>query len=180
MKSKNTGGILTGFLVGFAIALVLVAIAYFATSTNKGDMDEEAIAQVEERLQPEGHVVTNSAAAKPAAAKPAAPAPATSAPAAAAASAPAAAPAASGGGDMQALAQSKGCLGCHGVDAKIVGPAYKDVAAKYAGDAGAADKLIAKVKNGGSGAWGDIPMPPNAAVSDEDISKLVHWVLSLK
>jgi len=194
MKSRNTGGILTGFLVGFAIALVLVAIAYFATSGNKSTMNEETMAQVEERIEPEGHVVMNTGnAAAPAAqagaqggsapaATTATPAAAATAPAAAtgAPAAAATAPAAgAGGGDMQALAQSKGCLGCHGIDNKIVGPAYKDVAAKYAGDAGAAEMLAAKVKNGGSGTWGEVPMPPNSAVSDEDIKKLVNWVLSL-
>jgi cytochrome c len=78
------------------------------------------------------------------------------------------------------LAQKSGCLACHAVDHKVVGPAYKDVAKKYAGDKGAEAKLVAKVKAGGSGVWGAIPMPPNAQVSDADVKKLVHWVLSLK
>lgn len=168
MKSRNTGGILSGFLVGFAVALILVVIAFWAMSGSNSEMDEESIAQVKDRIHSEGHVVKNAGET----ATPAAPA---AAPAAQAESTAAAAPA----NDMQALAQSKGCLACHSVDNKIVGPAYKDVAAKYAGDAGAADMLIAKVKNGGAGTWGDIPMPPNVAVSDEDISTLVHWILSL-
>ncbi|RUM92203.1 MAG: hypothetical protein DSZ28_09785 [Thiothrix sp.] len=84
-----------------------------------------------------------------------------------------------GGGDQTALATSKGCLACHSVDKKIVGPAYKDVAAKYKGDASALDTLVAKVKAGGKGNWGEIPMPPNPAVSDEDLKTLVTWVLSL-
>jgi len=80
-----------------------------------------------------------------------------------------------------ALAQKDNCLSCHAVDHKVVGPAYKDVAKKYAGDKGAEAKLIAKVKAGGSGVWGPIPMPPNSpAVSDADIKTLVKWVLSLK
>jgi len=80
-----------------------------------------------------------------------------------------------------ALAQKDNCLSCHAVDHKVVGPAYKDVAKKYAGDKGAEAKLIAKVKAGGSGVWGPIPMPPNPpAVSDADIKTLVKWVLSLK
>lgn len=79
----------------------------------------------------------------------------------------------------QALAQSKGCLACHQVDNKVVGPAFKDVSAKYKDDSGAADMLAAKVKGGGVGTWGQIPMPPNAAVSDEEIKTLVAWVLSL-
>jgi cytochrome c len=80
----------------------------------------------------------------------------------------------------QALAQKNNCLSCHAVDHKVVGPAYKDVAKKYAGDKGAEAKLIAKVKAGGSGVWGPIPMPPNAQVSDADVKTLVKWILSQK
>jgi cytochrome c len=80
----------------------------------------------------------------------------------------------------QALAQKNACLSCHGVDKKIVGPAFKEVAKKYAGDKGAHDRLAAKVKAGGKGVWGEIPMPPNPAVKTEDVSKIVDWVLSLK
>ena len=108
----------------------------------------------------------------------AAAAPATEAPAAApVAEAPAAEPAA--GGDQLALATASGCMACHNVEMKIVGPAYKDVAAKYKGDAGALDRLAAKVKAGGSGVWGPVPMPPNVQVSDENIRAIVTWVLSL-
>jgi len=78
------------------------------------------------------------------------------------------------------LATKSGCLACHAVDHKVIGPAYKDVAAKYKGDAGAAAKLYAKVKAGGGGVWGPIPMPPNAQVSDKDIKTLVDWVLTQK
>ena len=80
----------------------------------------------------------------------------------------------------EALAKKYTCLTCHAVDKKVIGPSYQDVAAKYKGDAGAEAKLIAKVKNGGSGAWGQIPMPPNATVPDADIKALVKWVLSTK
>jgi cytochrome c len=80
----------------------------------------------------------------------------------------------------QALAQKNACMSCHGVDKKIVGPAFKDVAKKYAGVKGAEDMLVAKVKAGGKGAWGPIPMPPNPQVSVEDAHKIVAWVLSLK
>ncbi|KJV31755.1 cytochrome C biogenesis protein CcsA [Aquitalea magnusonii] len=79
-----------------------------------------------------------------------------------------------------ALAQKNNCLSCHAVDHKVVGPAYKDVAKKYAGDKGAEAKLIAKVKAGGAGVWGPVPMPPNAQVSDADVKTLVKWVLSQK
>ena len=82
--------------------------------------------------------------------------------------------------DAKALAQKSGCLACHGVDAKILGPAYKDVAAKYKGQKDAEAKLVDKVKKGGSGTWGPIPMPANSPqVKDEDIKTIVHWVLSL-
>ena len=80
----------------------------------------------------------------------------------------------------EALAKKYNCLACHAMDKKLVGPSYKDVAAKYKADAGAESKLVAKVKNGGVGVWGQIPMPPNAAVPDADVKTLVKWVLSTK
>lgn len=80
----------------------------------------------------------------------------------------------------QALAQKNACMSCHGVDKKIVGPGYKDVAKKYAGAKGAEAMLVAKVKTGGKGVWGDIPMPPNPQVSDADAHKIVAWILSMK
>ena len=79
----------------------------------------------------------------------------------------------------EVLARSKNCLACHGIDNKIVGPAFKDVAAKYKGDAGAVAALAAKVIKGGSGAWGSMPMPPNSTVSQAEAEKLVKWILSL-
>ena len=79
------------------------------------------------------------------------------------------------------LAQQSGCLVCHGIDKKIVGPAWKDIAAKYRGDAGAEARLIAKVAKGGGNAWGSVPMPANSPrVSDADIKALVKFTLSLK
>jgi cytochrome c len=80
----------------------------------------------------------------------------------------------------QMLAQKNACMSCHGVDKKIVGPAFKEVAAKYAGDKTAQAKLVAKVKTGGKGVWGPVPMPPNPGVKPEDAEKIVAWVLSLK
>lgn len=80
----------------------------------------------------------------------------------------------------QALAQKNACMSCHGVDKKIVGPAFKDVAKKYAGDAGAAADLVAKVKTGSKGVWGQVPMPPNPQVKDDDAKKIIAWVLGLK
>ena len=83
-----------------------------------------------------------------------------------------------------ALAKKSGCLACHSVEKKIVGPAWKDVAAKYKGDAGAKDRMIGKVKKGGKGNWtavtGGAPMPPySPRVSDENIGKLVDFIMGL-
>lgn len=80
----------------------------------------------------------------------------------------------------QALATSKNCMACHAVDKKLVGPSYKDVAAKYKGDKTAVDKLAAKIIKGGSGAWGPVPMPANPQVNEADAKKLAAWVLSIK
>ena len=80
----------------------------------------------------------------------------------------------------QALATSKNCMACHAVDKKLVGPAYKDVASKYAGQKDAADKLAVKIMKGGSGTWGPVPMPANPQVSEAEAKKLAAWVLSLK
>ncbi|MFZ3322985.1 MAG: c-type cytochrome [Usitatibacter sp.] len=80
----------------------------------------------------------------------------------------------------EALASKNGCLACHAVDKKVVGPAYKEVAAKYRNDKGAEARLVDKVKKGGMGVWGQVPMPPNAQVSDADVKALVKWILSLK
>lgn len=78
------------------------------------------------------------------------------------------------------LAKKHACMACHSVDKKLIGPSYKDVAKKYAADKGAQAKLEDKVKKGGTGVWGQIPMPPNSAVPAADVSALVKWVLSLK
>jgi len=80
--------------------------------------------------------------------------------------------------DTAAMAQMKGCMACHKIDAKLVGPSYQEVAAKYKGQEGAVEMLAAKVKAGGSGVWGPIPMPPNAHVSDAEAKQLVEWVLT--
>jgi cytochrome c len=79
----------------------------------------------------------------------------------------------------EALAKKHNCTACHAVDKKMVGPAYKDVAKKYKGQADASAKLAEKVKKGGTGVWGQIPMPPNAAVPDDDVKKLVDWVMKM-
>ena len=79
----------------------------------------------------------------------------------------------------EALAKAKNCMACHAIDKKVVGPAYKDVAAKYKGDKAAPAKLAAKIKSGGKGSWGEVPMPPNN-VTDDEAKRLAAWVLSLK
>ncbi|TDR72465.1 c-type cytochrome [Paludibacterium purpuratum] len=82
--------------------------------------------------------------------------------------------------DIKPMATKDGCFACHTIDTKLVGPAWKDVAKKYKGDKTAEAKLIAKVKNGGSGVWGQVPMPPNSMVSDADVKTLVKGILALK
>ena len=77
-----------------------------------------------------------------------------------------------------ALATTKNCMACHAVDKKLVGPSYKDIATKYAGQADAVDKLASKVVKGGSGVWGPVPMPANAQINDADAKKLVTWILA--
>lgn len=79
----------------------------------------------------------------------------------------------------QDLATKKNCLTCHQLQAKSVGPSYKDVAAKYAGQKDAADMLAKKIIKGGSGAWGPVPMPPNA-VTEAEAKQLATWVLTIK
>ena len=78
------------------------------------------------------------------------------------------------------LAKKHACTACHAIDKKLVGPGYKEVAAKYKGDAKAEAMLVEKVKKGGVGVWGQVPMPPNSSVPDADVKALVKWVLGLK
>lgn len=85
----------------------------------------------------------------------------------------------SAGFTSEELAQQNNCLTCHGLDAKIIGPGFNEIAAKYKDDASAKAMLVEKIKTGGVGNWGQIPMPPNPAVGDEDLSTLVDWILSL-
>jgi cytochrome c5 len=158
-------------------------------NTNLADVEvERAVVYMANRAgasfkEPPAPAQTTATAAAPAQSSAAAPAqtPAAAAPAAPAAMAPAPAPGAPL--DMTsatALMQKDGCAACHAVDKKIVGPAFQDVAAKYKGDKDAAAKLAQKVKAGGSGVWGSVPMPPNAQASDADVKALVTWILTLK
>jgi cytochrome c len=80
----------------------------------------------------------------------------------------------------QALATAKNCMACHALDKKLVGPAYKEVAAKYAGQKDAVDKLSAKIMKGGSGVWGPVPMPANTQVNEAEAKQLAQWVLTVK
>jgi cytochrome c len=80
----------------------------------------------------------------------------------------------------EALAKASGCLACHTADKKLVGPSYREIAERYRKDKGAEASLNQKVKAGGKGVWGDIPMPPNAHVKDADIKTMVQWILSVK
>ncbi|RZL98666.1 MAG: c-type cytochrome [Variovorax sp.] len=77
-----------------------------------------------------------------------------------------------------ALARSKNCMSCHAVERKVLGPAFKDVAARYKGQAGAADMLAAKIRKGGAGVWGPVPMPANNQVSEAEAKALATWVLA--
>lgn len=78
------------------------------------------------------------------------------------------------------LAKAKNCMACHAVGSKLIGPAYKDVAAKYAGQKDAEDKIVKKVMKGGSGVWGTMPMPANPQVTEAEARTLVKWILSQK
>ncbi len=80
----------------------------------------------------------------------------------------------------EALAKAKNCMACHAIDKKVVGPAYKDVAKKFGGQAGAVDMLAERIMKGSSGVWGPVPMPPNANVNAAEAKQLSTWVMSLK
>ena len=80
----------------------------------------------------------------------------------------------------QALAQAKNCMACHAVDRKLVGPSYKDISKKYAGQKDAAAMLAGKIIKGGAGAWGAVPMPANPQVSEAEAQRLVTWIMAQK
>ena len=88
---------------------------------------------------------------------------------------------AAGGADpVQKLLDAHACSGCHTLDKRVVGPSFKEIARRYAGDAGAAAKLVAKVRSGGQGAWGQVPMPPNPGLSESEVKTLTGWILEQK
>jgi len=164
------------------------AVVYMANRSGANFKEPAAPSATASPSPPAATATAAPAAAVPAPSSSAAPTAASASatgvtPAATTGGAPSATASASGLLDMaagQALMQKDGCGACHALDKKIVGPAYQDVAAKYKGDAGAVAKLTQKVKAGGAGVWGPVPMPPNAQVADSDITALVSWILALK
>ena len=164
------------------------AVVYMTNRSGANFKEPPAPAAAPSTATPQA-AIASAAPAAAGAASPSSTAPATGstsaagATPAAATAAPSATAKASGPLDLaaaQAMMQKDGCGACHAVDKKIVGPAYQDVAAKYKGDAGALAKLTQKVKAGGVGVWGPVPMPPNSWVADGDIQALVTWILALK
>jgi len=85
-----------------------------------------------------------------------------------------------GGNPIQKLLNASACLGCHALEKRVVGPSFREIAAKHAGASGAAERLAQKIRDGGQGAWGVVPMPPNPGLSDADLKTLVGWVLEQK
>lgn len=81
---------------------------------------------------------------------------------------------------IEKLLGANGCTACHNVDRKVIGPSFRDVAAKYAGDSAAVSRLAAKIRSGGQGAWGNVPMPPNPGLAEKDAQALAGWVLQQK
>jgi len=160
------------------------AVVYMANQSGANFKEPAAPAATVSPSPPAAMATAPPAAAVPAPSSSAAPTAGTATAAGAtAAAAPSATASAGAPLDLaagEALMQKDGCGACHAVDKKIVGPAYQDVAAKYQGDAGALAKLSQKVKTGGAGVWGPVPMPPNPQVSDGDIKALVSWILALK
>ena len=178
------------FLIPISLFLLLSQLITGVKREGTGETE----ARVLSRIKPVGEVTlasgadatTTTPATAPGTAAPAAPPPAAAVAPNSAAGAPAAAPApaAKAGAPLdlksgQAMMQKDGCAACHAVDKRVVGPAYDQVATKYRGDKTAAAKLEQKVKAGGSGVWGPVPMPPNTAVPDADIKALVSWILTL-
>jgi len=152
-------------------AIGIILLTQLIVSEQKPDPATLAPEAVAARIQPVARVeLADVAAGAPSAL--AAPPPVQ---VAAAAAAPVAA-----GANPEQLLQKFGCLACHAVDKKVIGPSYKEVAAKYAGDKNALDALAKKVKAGGQGVWGQVPMPPNPQVSDADLQAMVKYILVQK
>jgi cytochrome c551/c552 len=99
-------------------------------------------------------------------------------PAGTAAAASAAAPSASGSRDVQTVLAAYGCTGCHAVDRKLVGPSFKEVANRFGSETGGSERVARRIREGGAGAWGSIPMPPHPAINDDELRALVTWVFA--
>jgi cytochrome c len=167
-------------VLSFAVPVIgIILLTQFIVmdrSTDAATLAPEAVAA---RIQPVARVEFAPPGAEPPAAATAAPTtPAPPVQVAAVPAAAASAPAAEASPEQ--LLQKDGCLVCHASDKKIVGPSYKEVAAKYAGDKGALAKLVQKVKDGGAGVWGPIPMPPHPQVSEADLQTMVKYILAQK
>jgi len=170
-------------VLAFAVPVIgIILLTQFVTRSHRPDPAALASEAVAARIQPVARVEVGDASAESSVAKAAAPAPAgaAAAPAPAPPAVAAAPAAAAAGGDSEALLQKYGCLACHATDKKIVGPPYREVAAKYAGDKDAPSKLAQKVKAGGAGNWGQVPMPPNPQVPDNDLQAMIKFVLAQK
>jgi cytochrome c len=164
-------------VLAFAIPVIgIILLTQFIVSDRKTDPATLAPEAVTARIQPVARVefADGAPATTPAAAAP----PAGGAPPAQVAAAPAAAPAAAA--SPSDLLQKFGCLACHATDKKVIGPSYKEVAAKYAGDKNAVGELAKKVKAGGQGVWGQIPMPPHPQIGDADLQAMVKYILAQK
>jgi cytochrome c len=167
-------------VLAFAIPVIgIILLTQFIVSEQQTDAATLAPAAVAARIQPVARVEVGepvAAPAKPAAA--AAPPPVV--PPVQIATAPPTAAAAPAAANPEELLQKFGCLACHATDKKVIGPSYKEVAAKYAGDKNALDALANKVKAGGQGVWGQIPMPPHPQISDADLQSMVKYILAQK
>jgi cytochrome c len=165
-------------VLAFAIPVIgIYLLVHFVVSDQRTDPATLAPEAVAARIQPVARVELGDPGAPPAVS---APAPAAPAQVAAAPAAAAAAPAAAGAANPEQLLQKYACLACHATDKKVIGPSYKEVAAKYVNDKNALAELAKKVKAGGQGVWGQIPMPPHPQISDADLQTMVKYILAQK
>jgi cytochrome c len=166
-------------VLAFVIPVIgIYLLTQFIVSDRKTDPATLAPEAVAARIQPVARVEFGEPGAPPAVSAPATAAAPAAAPIAAAPTAGSAAPAA--GASPEQLLQKYACLACHAVDKKVIGPSYKEVAAKYATDKNALAELAKKVKSGGQGVWGQIPMPPHPQISDADLQTMVKYILAQK
>jgi cytochrome c len=170
-------------VLAFAIPVIgIILLTQFIVSDRAVDPATLAPEAVAARIAPVARVELGEPGSAPVKSAPpaAAASPAAAAPPVQAAAAPAAAAPAAAGANPEQLLQKFGCLACHAVDKKVIGPSYKEVAAKYAGDKNALEALEKKVKAGGAGVWGQIPMPPHPQIGDADLEAMVKYILAQK